>query len=80
MHTVVKKWGNSASVRIPAVIMAAVHLHLDDTVDIHEENGRIIIQPVRPNAFTLQQLVEKITPENLHKSIDFGENVGKEAL
>ncbi|PYU68335.1 MAG: PbsX family transcriptional regulator, partial [Acidobacteria bacterium] len=26
MKTVVKKWGNSASVRIPAAIMEAAHL------------------------------------------------------
>jgi len=42
---VVKKWGNSASVRIPAAIMEAAHLDLDDAVDVREESGRIVIEP-----------------------------------
>jgi len=39
MRTVVKKWGNSASVRIPAAIMEAAHLDLDDAVDVREDLG-----------------------------------------
>ena len=32
MRVIVKKWGNSASVRIPAAIMDAASLKLDETV------------------------------------------------
>ena len=39
MRTVVKKWGNSASVRIPAAVMQAAHLDLDEAVDVCEESG-----------------------------------------
>jgi antitoxin MazE len=46
MRTVVKKWGNSASVRIPAAIMQAAHLDLDEAVEVREESGRIVIEPV----------------------------------
>ena len=45
MKTVVKKWGNSASVRIPAAVMQAAHLELDATVDVREESGRVVIEP-----------------------------------
>jgi len=41
MHVIVKKWGNSASVRILAAIMEAASLSLDETVDVREEGGRI---------------------------------------
>lgn len=78
MRITVKKWGNSASVRIPSAIMAAAHVHLDDVVDVHEENGRIIIEPVRPHAYNLQQLLDGITPANLHDVVEFGVAVGKE--
>jgi antitoxin MazE len=40
MKTVVKKWGNSASVRIPAAVMQAAHLELDETVDVREESAK----------------------------------------
>ena len=33
MRVTVKKWGNSASVRIPSSVMAAARLSLDETVD-----------------------------------------------
>jgi len=80
MRSTVKKWGNSASVRIPAVILEAVHLKLDEAVDIREEGGRIVIEPVRPSGYNLAELLAGITPENLHAEVDFGAPVGKEAL
>ncbi|MGO9603211.1 MAG: AbrB/MazE/SpoVT family DNA-binding domain-containing protein [Candidatus Binataceae bacterium] len=78
MRTVVKKWGNSASVRIPAAVMEAARLDLDDPVDVREESGRIIIEPERRKEYDLDELVTAITPENLHDEIDVGRPVGKE--
>ena len=80
MRTVVKKWGNSASVRIPAAIMQAAHLELDETVDVREESGRVVIEPTQRNEYDLAELVERITSGNLHEEVDFGRPLGKEAL
>lgn len=80
MRVIVKKWGNSASVRIPAGIMEAARLKLDTPVDVREEGGRIVIEPIRPNGYDLARLLADITPENLHTGVDFGAPVGKELL
>jgi antitoxin MazE len=80
MRTVVKKWGNSASVRIPAAVMQAAHLDLDQAVDVREESGRIVIEPAQRKEYDLAELVKQITGENLHDEADFGRPVGKEAL
>ena len=80
MRTVVKKWGNSASVRIPAAVMQAARLDLDETVDVREESGRIVIEPAQRKEYDLAELVRRITRENLHDEADFGRPVGKEAL
>lgn len=80
MRVTVKKWGNSASVRIPAAIMDAAQLHLDAVVDVREEDGRIVIEPIRPSEYSLEQLLAGITSENLHGEADFGPAVGKEVL
>ena len=80
MRTVVKKWGNSASVRIPAAVMQAAHLDLDEAVDVREESGRIVIEPAQRKEYDLAELVKQITGENLHDEADFGSPVGKEAL
>ncbi len=75
----VKKWGNSASVRIPAAVMAAANLHLDEAVDVREEQGRIIIEPVRTKTYDIVALVAGITDDNVHDSIENGPAVGHEA-
>jgi antitoxin MazE len=36
MRATVKKWGNSAAVRIPASVMQATRLDLDEVVDVRE--------------------------------------------
>ncbi|MTW20084.1 AbrB/MazE/SpoVT family DNA-binding domain-containing protein [Allochromatium palmeri] len=80
MQILVKKWGNSASVRIPASIMQAAHLNLDDAVDIRAENGLIVIEPIRSKIYDLDELLAGITPENRHEEVDFGPAVGQEAF
>ena len=80
MRTVIRKWGNSASVRIPVAVMQAVHLDIDDAVDVREESGRIDIEPVRRKEYDLAELLKGINRKNLHSEVDFGRPVGKEAL
>jgi antitoxin MazE len=80
MQAVVKKWGNSASVRIPAAIMEAAQLSLDQPVDIREEGGRVIIEPIREMSYNLDDLLAEVTDENLHSEVDFGPQVGGESL
>lgn len=79
MEVLVKKWGNSAAVRIPASIVEAADLKLDQPVDVREERGRIVIEPKRTQVFTLAALVRKMTPANLHDPVDTGPAVGREA-
>ncbi|MCX7561803.1 AbrB/MazE/SpoVT family DNA-binding domain-containing protein [Sulfitobacter sp. F26204] len=80
MRVVVKKWGNSASVRIPAAIMQAAKLSLDTPVDIREENGRINIEPDQSPEFLLDDLLDGITSENTHEAIETGEPLGRETF
>lgn len=78
MRATVKKWGNSAAVRIPASVMQATRLDLDQAVDVREEAGRIVIEPVRKKIYHLEELLKGITPKNRHKTADFGPALGKE--
>lgn len=80
MRAIVKKWGNSAALRIPASVLQAAALAVDQPVDVREEGGRIIIEPVRTPNFRLDDLVTGITEENRHEPIDFGPPAGKEAF
>ena len=80
MRAIVKKWGNSASVRIPSALMDAANLRLDDAVDMREQGGLIIIEPVRQKRYDLAKLLAGITSRNQHGETDFGPPVGKELL
>lgn len=78
MKTTVKKWGNSAAVRIPSTVMQTVRLQLDEVVDVREEEGRIVIEPLRQKTFLLGDLLKGITSKNLHQAVDFGPPKGEE--
>jgi antitoxin MazE len=78
MKATVKKWGNSAAVRIPASVMQATNLDLDEVVDVREEAGRIVIEPVRQKTYELAKLLKGITPKNRHEAVEFGPAMGKE--
>ncbi len=78
MKATVKKWGNSAAVRIPSAMMEAARLHLDEVVDIRDEEGRIVIEPLRQKTYELDDLLKRITSKNQHGAIDFGPQQGKE--
>lgn len=78
MRVQVKKWGNSASVRIPAAVMTAASLRLDQEVDVREEAGRVVIEPIPSRSGRLDALLDRITPENVHELVDWGPPVGRE--
>jgi antitoxin MazE len=78
MQRVVKKWGNSAAVRILAALLEAANLSVGQPVDLREEGGRIIIEPLRPARYSVDALVAGITDENRHDHIEMGPRVGHE--
>lgn len=78
MRPVVKKCGNSAWVQIPVSILRAADLDPDQPVDVREESGRIVIDPVRRLEYDLAELVKGITRENVPAKISFGRPIGKE--
>jgi len=78
MRVYVKKWGNSASVRIPAGVMTAAAMHIDQAVDIREERGRVVIEPVRAPSYSLDRMLDQMDPKTFPDEIDFGKPVGKE--
>ena len=78
MKAAIRKWGKSAAVLIPAGVLQAVRLQVDDAVEVREESGRIVIEPVRRKEYNLAELVKGITDDNQHEEIDFGRPAGKE--
>jgi antitoxin MazE len=78
MKARVRKWGNSPAVRIPAAVMRSMRLEPDELVDVREEAGRIVIEPVRQKSYDLGELLKGITSKNQPEVVDFGPPLGKE--
>lgn len=78
MRTRVKKWGNSLAVRIPKAFSSEVHLEENSIVEVTASDGKIVIKPIPPRRWSLEQLLEGITEDNIHGEIKTGEAVGNE--
>lgn len=78
MRIQIKKWGNSASVRIPASLMTSAALRFDQTVDISEQDGRIIIQAIASPSYDLDRMVDAMDPGTFHDDDAFAPPRGKE--
>ncbi|UMM08713.1 PbsX family transcriptional regulator [Gluconobacter frateurii] len=72
MPGTVRKWDNSAAIRLATSILEAVRLQIDQPVDVWEEDGRIIMRPLRSESLSLESLTAAITNENCHCEMDFG--------
>ncbi len=79
MRVTIKKWGNSAAVRIPHSVMTAAVLRVDQAVEVREEDGRVIIEPAQVPSYDLDKLLAAMKPDTFHDEVDFGAPVGKEA-
>ncbi len=78
MLTKVQKWGNSLAVSIPKAFAQEAHLTRDSLVEIALVDGHIVIEPAPTSSWTLAQLLEGVTDDNIHHEIDAGKPVGKE--
>ena len=78
MKMIVRKWGNSAAVRIPGSVLAAASIGVDQAVDVREEGGRILIEPIKAEPCNLDALLDQMRPETFPEDIDFGPPQGRE--
>ena len=80
METVIRKWGNSPALRLPAAVLKQAGYQLEQKVELVVSRNRIVIRPSDRVEYDLQALVDGITPENRHDAVDAGPPRGKEAL
>ena len=78
MKGTIKKWGNSYALRIPKSILDDMHLGNNSEVEILISDGMIKLQPVKKKEYTLDELLEGVTPENLHQEVETGPPKGNE--
>jgi len=79
MTATIQKWGNSLALRIPMAVAKQIHVQEGDTVLLKVGNSTLTVKPA-PKRLCLDDLLAKVTPENLHPATDWGADVGKEVV
>ena len=76
-----QKWGNSSGVRLPKKIIKAAKLKDNQLLAVSLKGQSIVLTPIKStDSFTLDKMLEGVTPENVHGEFDWGPDVGAEII
>ncbi len=78
MTVSVAKWGNSLAIRIPQAIAAQAHIEEGTAIGFSIVDGNIILTPGKRKKYSLDELLDGMTEENLHSEVKTGCAVGHE--
>jgi antitoxin MazE len=78
MTAFVAKWGNSLAIRIPKAIAEQAHITEGTGIDFSVEGNSIVIRPQKRKKYTLDELLEGMTPDKFHPEFETGNAVGNE--
>lgn len=78
MQTKIQKWGNSLALRIPKSFALNVNIKQNELVDLSIDKGNIVIKPIVQKEYSLEELLEGVSENNLHSEFDTGDPTGKE--
>jgi antitoxin MazE len=79
MKTRIQKWGNSLALRIPSAFARSLGLEQDSQVELTMTRTQLVIAPVRQPKPKLAELLDRITPANVHREVDAGKAQGRES-
>jgi len=76
-----QKWGNSSGVRLPKKVIDAAKLDDNQEFTVVIQDGSILLTPIKPHQeFTLEHMLQGVTPEMVGGEIYWGPDVGKEII
>ena len=78
MRVEIRKWGNRLAIRIPKAIALEFELHQGSEVDLTLQEGRGVLNPVRPPRYRMEDLLAGITEKNRHAEVETGDPLGGE--
>ena len=78
-RVVVGRWGTSLAVRLPRDAALAAGFENGTSVEVEARRGEVVIRSVRPR-YSLDELLEGVTPEAMREAFDWGPDAGREAV
>ena len=77
MTATIQKWGNSLALRLPKTLAQQIKVSEGQAVELKVTDDRLIVRAARRRP-TLDELLAKVTPENIHPETNWGPPQGKE--
>ncbi len=77
MQARIRKWGHSLALRIPKAFAAEAGLTEGSAVEMSVKDRKLVIA-AKAIDYNLDDLLSRITPENLHGETETGGPVGRE--
>ena len=78
MRLRVQKWGNSLALRIPAAFARETGIGSGAEVDLTLDAGRLVITPSSVGPYSLNELLDRVTEDNRHDTVETGSAQGRE--
>lgn len=78
MVSMIARWGNSLAIRIPQNLAKEIDLTEGSEVEMVLLDGNLVIKPKTRRRYSIEELVQSITPDNLHSEVESGISVGTE--
>lgn len=79
MQTKIQKWGDSLAVRIPRAFVEEIQVAYGTSVDLSVKDGKLVMELHAEPVYTLDNLLQGVTEQNLHAEVETGGSVGQEA-
>lgn len=77
MKSKINKWGNALGIRIPSEMARELKISVGDFMEVSVKDGSLVLTPSHDKE-DLSSLLDKVTPENIHGEVDWGNDVGNE--
>jgi antitoxin MazE len=79
MQVQVARWGNSLGLHIPKEVAREAGLAEGMRVEVAARDGRVVISRTQ-SRYRLEELLEGMTPEDMHGAFDWGPDIGREIV
>jgi antitoxin MazE len=78
VKTSIQNVGGGLSVSLPSAVVEEGKLKAGSELEVFIRDGSIVLSPVSKPRSRLDELVSRITDENMHELVDWGPPVGGE--
>lgn len=78
-RVILGKWGANLAVRLPRDIASRAGFASGTPVELEARRGEVVLRAVPPR-YTLDELLDGVTPQAMREAFDWGDDVGREVV